>query len=577
MGGAGGRNLPIFSRKDHDVVEQALRAREKEVRALEERAREQEEALQNLNRLLEQSDRAIAALTNLAHLYGTVSSTREMAHPFLELTIKAARCEGGVIALREPGQPHLTVAAAIGDRQDSLRQMVFNENEGILGEVARSGEPLLVPDARKDPRFKDEGPDSLQRESRNALCVPVEGPTRIWGALMLMNTIGRKRFIRHDVDLQSVFAMGYARELEQEDRFAKAREEATRFTSMLRITELLHSTGDAHKVQELVVQMAARMVKAQGAALFMMDESQQVLTCTAATERLLRVVQTPLGAGVAGTVALDGHPVNATAADPRFVGMGENIFSFQVKTVAAVPVKAGQRLLGVIEAVNGQGTRGFEPTEMASLSVLARETGIALDHLQRSTTDQRTIMDLLRGLARSMDAKSPAFAGHSERVAKLSQTIAEEMGLAGDEISRVYLSALLHDLGNAGVDDDLLLAPRPLTEEETRQVRQHTKVGADILRDVTALRALAPGVMYHHERWDGSGYPEGLKADSIPQLARIIAVAETFDAVRSARPYRDALPIAEALNEVRQSAGTLFDPSVVSALLGAYQRGKLPG
>jgi HD-GYP domain-containing protein (c-di-GMP phosphodiesterase class II) len=253
------------------------------------------------------------------------------------------------------------------------------------------------------------------------------------------------------------------------------------------------------------------------------------------------------------------------------------VFSFPVKTVAAVPVRSGQRLLGVLEAVNGQGSRGFEPAEMASLAVLAREAGIAMDHLQRSTHDQRTIMELLRGLARSMDAKSPAFAGHSERVAKLSQTLAEELGLAGEETSRVYLSALLHDLGNAGVDDDLLLAPRALTEEETRQVRQHTRVGAEILRDVAALRALTPGVLYHHERWDGSGYPEGLKGDAIPQMARIIAVAESFDAVRSARPYREALPVAEALNQVRQGAGSLFDPAVVTALMGTYQRGRLPG
>ena len=569
--------MPIFNRREQDIVEQALRAREREVRALEERVKQQDDALQNLNRLLEHSDRAIAALTNLAHLYGTVSSTREMAHPFLELTIKAARCEAGVIALREPGQPHLTIAAAIGERQEHLRQMVFNENEGIMGEVAGSGEPLLVPDAKKDPRFKDEGPDSILREPRNALCVPVEGPTRIWGAVLLMNTIGRKRFVRHDVDLQSVFAMGYARELEQEDRILKAHEEATRFTSMLRITELLHSTGDAHKVQELVVQMGARLAKAQGAALFIMDESQQTLTCAAATERLLRVVQIPLGAGVAGSVALDGHPVNSTSSDPRFAGVGEHVFSFAVKTVAAVPVRAGQRLLGVLETVNGQGSRGFEPTEMASLAVLAREAGIALDHLQRSTNDQRTIMELLRGLARSMDAKSPAFAGHSERVAKLSQTLGEELGLAGEETSRIYLSALLHDLGNAGIDDDLLLAPRPLTEEETRQVRQHTRVGAEILRDVAALRGLTPGVLYHHERWDGSGYPEGLKGDAIPQIARIIAVAESFDAVRSARPYREAVPVAEALNQLRQGAGSMFDPAVVTALLGAYQRGRLPG
>jgi HD-GYP domain-containing protein (c-di-GMP phosphodiesterase class II) len=138
------------------------------------------------------------------------------------------------------------------------------------------------------------------------------------------------------------------------------------------------------------------------------------------------------------------------------------------------------------------------------------------------------------------------------------------------------MAGLLHDLGNVGVDDELFLAPRQLTEAEIQQMRGHASIGAEILREVGALRHLMAGPLYHHERYDGGGYPQGLAGDGIPLLARIVAVAEAFDALRSARPYRPAMNLADALAQIRAGQGTVFDPRIVHALLAAHQRGRLP-
>ena len=563
--------------REQDILEQSLRAKDREIRGLEEKLRAQDATLQNINRILEHQDRAMAALTNLQHLYATAASMREVAGPFIELAVKAARCEGGLLALRDTPQGTISVVSAIGDRAELVRGQIYGEAEGIVGEVARSGMPLLVPDARREPRLRGDGPEHVIRESRNALCVPIVGGSGPWGALLLVNTLDRKRFSKGDVDLLTIFALRLARELERESESSRTRDEAVRLSTLLRVTELLHVAADRQKMADLLVQLAARLVKAGGSAVYLLDETQQTLSCVASSERLAAPVQFAVGTGVAGWVALEGKAVNsATEADRWVAGQSSPVFSFPIHSVVAVPIRGARRLLGVLEVVNRSQQGGFDQSDVNLLSVLGREAGLALDHKQQTLEDQRTIMELLRGMARFLDAKSPHLLGHSERVAKVSQTLAEEMGLSPEETHQAYMSGLLHDLGNVGVDDELFMAPRKLTDAEVQQMRGHTSIGAEILREVGALRHLMAGPLYHHERYDGGGYPQGLVGEGIPLLARVVAVAEAFDAVRSARPYRAAMSLPEALAHVRSGEGSAFDPRVVNALLTAYQRGKLP-
>lgn len=570
--------MAALGREERQLLESAIRAREKEARALELRLAAQEETAQNLNRLLDAQDRVLQSLTTMQNLFATAGGPREVVVPLLELAIRATRCEGGVLALRDPGQAHLAVAAAVGDRADEIRGQLFGKDEGIVGEVAASGEPLLVPDGRREPRLRADGPDKAVREARNALCVPVSGAGHAWGAILLVNTADRKRFAKQDVDLLLMFAVRLARELDREADAARVREETARLSTLLRVTELIHVAPDRQKIHELLVQLSARLARAHGAAVWLLDETQQTLTLAAASEPVGGVVRQPVGTGAAGWVAVEGKPLSSSSEGASLVaGASSPAFSWKAESFAAVPIRGARRMAGVLEVANKPGGRRFDAADLNLLGILAREGGLALDHREQALLDQRTIMDLLRGIARFLDAKAPHLAGHSERVAKISQTIAEELGLSPEETHQAYLAGLLHDLGNVGVDDELFLTARALTPEETEKMKQHTSMGAEILREVAALRHLMNGPLYHHERYDGRGYPDGLAGEGIPILARIVGVAEAFDAVRSARPYRPAMPLPEALAHVRAGEGVLFDPRVVGALLGAYQRGRLPG
>lgn len=172
-----------------------------------------------------------------------------------------------------------------------------------------------------------------------------------------------------------------------------------------------------------------------------------------------------------------------------------------------------------------------------------------------------------QALTRALQRKDPSTAEHAGRVERHSEAIARQLGLCELECLEVALAALLHDVGKIGVDDAVLLKPGPLSDREQTQMRAHAALGGSLVSDAAATDAAVLAVRHHHERWDGQGYPDGLAGLEIPLAARIIAVADSFDAMTSWRPYRRPVSVEEALAELRREAGFQFDPAVVQAFL----------
>ena len=170
-------------------------------------------------------------------------------------------------------------------------------------------------------------------------------------------------------------------------------------------------------------------------------------------------------------------------------------------------------------------------------------------------------------LSRAIEARDAYTRGHSARVTKLAEAVARRLGWSEERLASLRVGGPLHDIGKLGVSDDVLRKEGRLDEEEFAQIREHPKIGARILLRVTALREALPYVLYHHERWDGGGYPTGKAGKEIPLEARVLAIADAFDAMTSDRPYRRALTRAEALAELERCAGTQFDPEIVRVFL----------
>lgn len=212
----------------------------------------------------------------------------------------------------------------------------------------------------------------------------------------------------------------------------------------------------------------------------------------------------------------------------------------------------------------------------ATFNTMSEELEQFVLDLKRAARENRELfMASIQMLAGAVDEKDPYTRGHSDRVTRYSVLIAREMGMKEDFIETVRISAQLHDVGKIGIEDRILKKPGALTPEEFEVMKTHTTKGANILRPVTQLKEMIPGIELHHESLDGRGYPHGLKGDQIPLLPRIIAVADTFDALTTNRPYQQAHEVNEALRIIHSLCGKRLDPVPVFALNAVYQRGEI--
>ncbi|MFK7883786.1 MAG: HD-GYP domain-containing protein [Phycisphaerales bacterium] len=206
----------------------------------------------------------------------------------------------------------------------------------------------------------------------------------------------------------------------------------------------------------------------------------------------------------------------------------------------------------------------YETKSFESLSGLL---GAFLENVQLYEDQRRMFFGTIHAMSGSLDAKDRYTRGHSDRVAYLSAEIARAMGFTDAEVERIHISGILHDVGKIGVPEAVLCKPGRLTDEEFDAIKLHPQIGYDIIKDIPSLEDVLPGVLHHHERYDGRGYPHGLAGEDIPLMARIIGVADTFDAMSSNRAYRSKMSREVVLAEIRKCAGSQFDPQVAEAFL----------
>jgi putative nucleotidyltransferase with HDIG domain len=236
----------------------------------------------------------------------------------------------------------------------------------------------------------------------------------------------------------------------------------------------------------------------------------------------------------------------------------------------AVPVKTKGRTFGVIFACGKPNGQDFSARERDMLCGIANQAAVALDNASLHHDYENLLVGIAWSFAAALDAKSPWTAGHSKRVTQYAVAIAEELNEGQEFIHLVQTCGLLHDIGKIGTPELILDKKDGITREERRTICEHATQGARILEHIDTFQPVIPGVRHHHERWDGGGFPDGLAGEAIPLLARVLAVADAFDAITSDRPYRRRRSRAEAIKEIKRCSGSHFDPLVVEALVDAF-------
>ena len=362
---------------------------------------------------------------------------------------------------------------------------------------------------------------------------------------------------------------------------AKMEEKVRQVELLNRFSRLLNSSLEPEAVREQALEATCELLKCETGSLLIKDEKTNELFWDSALgdagQTLKHGVRLPINMqSLAGTVASTGASlrINDVQSDPRHNKLAAKKSGFVTRTMLVVPLITKGKLIGVLQALNKiEGEFTVEDQEL--METLAHQVAIAVENSNLYTELRSGFVSTVEVLTEVIEKRDRYTGGHSKRVAYYSVCIAKHYGLTREEQEEVRLSALLHDIGKVGVEDRILKKPAPLDEYEWPEMKKHPLLGAEIMKRAEHLSEVMKGMLYHHERWDGKGYPEELKGEEIPLVARIIAVADTYDAMVSTRPYRKGMDPKIAYDEISRGSGTQFDPGVVAAFQKAFEWEKM--
>jgi putative nucleotidyltransferase with HDIG domain len=505
-------------------------------------------------------------------------SLDEMLELFMDVVLRTTGTEHGSILMLNDDKQTLRFECARGPASAQLKALTVRVGEGIAGWVAKNAQSALSEDVSKDHRFTGSIAKQVNVKPQGILAVPLKGRRGLLGVVEVLHPEGRPAFSIEDLWALEGLANQMGVVVENARLFAIHNEEIRRLEALTSASSVVNSTLDLKPLLKLVMELAARTLRAEASAILLKDKASGDLLFDTATGEAADRVQTirvPRGQGIAGHVAETGESllVPDCSQDPRFFKAADEKSKFVTRNIIAVPLVARGETIGVVEVLNRLGGGTFTPEDMALLQALAHQSAVAIQNAQLFQDVQESFLSTVKALAQAVDAKDSYTAGHSSRVTLYSTIIAEELGLNEAEVRKVRLAGLLHDVGKIGIRDSVLSKPGHLTDEEFSVMKSHPTVGAGILKPVVQLADVIPGVLSHHERYDGKGYPQGLQGEAIPLLGRIIGVADAFDAMTSDRVYRPRLSDEVAIAELKKHSGTQFDSRVVKAFFSAYDNG----
>jgi PAS domain S-box-containing protein len=364
---------------------------------------------------------------------------------------------------------------------------------------------------------------------------------------------------------------------EQKWALAQVDHQQARLAALRVVGRTRATSRDLRGTLDTILAQITEQLQVDAAAVLLLHAPSATLTYTTTQGLpldLLSQVRLPADTGDAGQAVQQQRLVYipdlaaATHLLPAVLGAGEGFATYY-----AVPLVANEQVQGVLEIFHRTPLH-LPPDDMEFLAALADQAAITIDNAGLFRDLQHFNQELglayettLEGWSRALDLRDRETEGHTQRVTELTVRLAHALGVRGSDLIHIRRGALLHDIGKMGIPDAILLKPGPLTEEEWTIMRRHPVYAYDLLAPITFLRPALPIPFYHHERWDGSGYPHGLCGSDIPWAARIFAVVDVWDALCSDRPYRPAWPPAQVRAHIQALAGIHFDPTVVAAFM----------
>jgi HD-GYP domain-containing protein (c-di-GMP phosphodiesterase class II) len=374
--------------------------------------------------------------------------------------------------------------------------------------------------------------------------------------------------------LERAYKISREQAQEREKKELQLNETLRRVTSLVQISHSIASTHDLGELLSLIITKAREEMNSSMAFLMQIHNGDLAVEHSFGISDLTKgILQCKVGEGIFGGVVKTGTPVRLSEkdGDPRFGSL--NLAKEKFRTILCVPLQTPQdrKPFGVLCVANILVGDGFTALHEDYLNILSTAAAISIKNVNLYADLERSYYEIILALAQAIEAKDIYTRGHVGRVMKHSLRIARALKLPEEELKIIEKAAILHDIGKIAIPDSILQKNGPLTPEERTLMNQHAEASRNILKDISSLSdKVLDLVMHHHERFDGKGYPHGLREDEIPLGAQIIAVADTFDAMTSDRPYRKGFSYDEALRLLRDCSGTQFDPRILNAFFSLF-------
>jgi PAS domain S-box-containing protein/putative nucleotidyltransferase with HDIG domain len=528
------------------------------------------------DKIVSQND-ILKSIFNLVTSMRTAPSTDSLLNVILKESCRLLHADDGTVMRISQDRKRFIIVKALGLWVDIVGYS-YPVTEGLSSKVYKTGEPY------KTDAYRDEDKEfhflNQAEKTGSMLLVPLKAEEELIGVLEVSRRLkgGSKPFSAEEVELLSAIGEVAGNALRRQALFDSAQNRLKQLQGLRSIDIAIAGSLDLDLTFTVILNEVTTLLDIDAAAILQLEKNTFTLRYEAGrgfySEKLPSLTLQP-GEGYAGQVikerkALHINDLSKADHDPLQSPLLE---SEHFATYYAVPLIAKGRIQGVLEVYHRE---KHEPDEewLEFLQALAGQTAIAIDNAELFQSMEKSNIDLLQaydatieGWAYALDLKDEETEDHSQRVTRLTMRIARKMEIKEELLPHIKRGALLHDIGKMGVPDSILLKPGPLTEEEWVVMRKHPVHAYEMLSRIDYLRPALDIPYCHHEKFDGTGYPRGLKGEEIPLPARIFAVIDVYDALISDRPYRPAWSIEKTLQLIKEDSGTHFDPEVVEAFL----------
>lgn len=516
-------------------------------------------------------DRSILSSLTLSDLVHAISVNIKLIIPADLVTIALVDTAAGGFIRLVPGEGH-----------QLTREFILFDDSHVIGLVNKTKKPFITKDFR-DVGWRKPFEDRLLKSGiLSAMVIPLISKGNLVGTLNL-GSFSPDRFNDEHLSIALDLADEATIAIESSRLHERQKREVEVLSILLHIGGLLSSTISLDELMLKILDSIHKLIDVDTSSIMLLDDMKilKVKAARGLSSRYIDSEGVKLGEGIAGWVALHGKPllIQDLVKNGGFINYTSH--EKDIYSSVCIPISVKDQVIGVLSINSVSQEKRFNEDDLKLMTIFSSQAASAIENarlfdevLKKTIELEASRFDSIKALAEALETKDIYTRGHSDRMVEYATKIADRLGLSEQEKEFMKYGAILHDIGKIGIPDHILNKPGRLNSEEYEMMKSHPIKGADIIREISFLAAVIPIVLYHQERYDGKGYPEGLAGEEIPIGARIISVLDAFDAMMSDRPYRPAPGADRAVEELKRCSGTQFDPKAVSAFLNILEEEK---